>query len=471
MLKRNVVVLISAVVVISMVFRVGLTAQTITGKLSLLSSGKVKLMGFEGWNHYDIDSSAVAADGTFRMNYLQANYGMGYLIAEDNKPFFVILSGEDIDLGGESFASAETIEILKGKENQFFEQYAKEHPRREQTLSAWIYLRRIYEADHLFDSQENPKQAIETEIHRIRHEDKDFLSSLPPKSFVSWYLPIRKLISSVSVVAQYRSEEIPESIAAFRALDYTDERLYKSGLLSDAIESHFWLIENSGRGLDSVYVEMKTSIDHLMENLLSDEEKFNLITGFLFNLLEKRSLFDASEHLALKVLNETRCTIDNNLASQMESYRAMKTGTIAPDFAFQEDCLAPGFASTAAPQKLSDIKSKYTVVVVGASWCPACSDELFQIVRLYDKWKTHGLEVVFVSLDEDRQVFRNFAGTFPFMSICDYQKWESPIVKVYHVFATPTMYLLNDKREILLRPNSVSHLDSWVDWYLVQGNR
>jgi hypothetical protein len=79
--------------------------------------------------------------------------------------------------------------------------------------------------------------------------------------------------------------------------------------------------------------------------------------------------------------------------------------------------------------------------------------------------------VVFVSLDEDKQSFRNFAGGFPFISICDYQKWDSPVVKAYHVFATPTMYLLDSNREILLSPNSVRQMDAWVDWFLVQGQR
>jgi hypothetical protein len=79
--------------------------------------------------------------------------------------------------------------------------------------------------------------------------------------------------------------------------------------------------------------------------------------------------------------------------------------------------------------------------------------------------------VVFVSLDTDQQTFNNFAGGFPFISTCDYQKWESPVVQSYHVFATPTMYLLDNKQEILLRPNSVKQMDSWVDWFLVQGNR
>ena len=74
-------------------------------------------------------------------------------------------------------------------------------------------------------------------------------------------MPIPKLVSSVATIAQYRTEEIPESLKAFRTLDYSDARLYKSGLLKDAIESHFWLLENSGKSLDSVFVEMKVSLD------------------------------------------------------------------------------------------------------------------------------------------------------------------------------------------------------------------
>jgi len=81
------------------------------------------------------------------------------------------------------------------------------------------------------------------------------------------------------------------------------------------------------------------------------------------------------------------------------------------------------------------------------------------------------MEVVYVSLDDDKAHFRSYVEIFPFISICDYQKWESPIVKDYYVFGTPTMYLLNDKREILLRPNSVNQMDTWVDWYLIQGNK
>lgn len=170
-------------------------------------------------------------------------------------------------------------------------------------------------------------------------------------------------------------------------------------------------------------------------------------------------------------MNETSCTINSDLAKQLETYRAMKKGSIAPDIFLDKDFVAPGYLVASFPKKLSDKKSNYTVVVFGASWCSKCKEELPEIAKQYATWKAQGVEVVFVSLDEDKTQFNRYATDFPFISICDYKKWESPIAKDYYVFGTPTMFLLNDKREILLRPNSVKQMDAWVDWVLTKGNK
>lgn len=446
--------------------------EKITGTFPPLAGQQIELQGFDGFATYEIARTKIAADGSFTLNYSPGDYGMGYLAGPDKKPFIVIMApGEDLKLTGESLAFTETVSITSGKQNLLFEKYASEHPRREQALSAWGYLERIYTLDSLFAMQQLPKRAIAEEKIRLKAEDSLFLAGLDPQLYTHWYLPLRKLVSSVAAIAQYRTEEIPYAIASFRSIDHTDQRLWKSGLLRDVIDSHFWLIENSGRPLDSVFLEMNLSIDIIVDNLIRDENKFNEITDYLFRLLERRSLFQSSEYLALKVLNEVSCTIDSDLAKQLESYRAMKKGNIAPDFDFKVDILAPGYISASMPQKLSDIKSKYTVLVFGASWCPACAQDLSQIAALYPKWKKHGVEVVFISLDEEKERFRAFSTPFHFISVCDYGKWESPMAQAYHVFATPTIYLLDDKREILLRPGSVKQMDAWVDWFLVEGKR
>jgi thiol-disulfide isomerase/thioredoxin len=447
-----------------------LSAQTIAGHLSLLPNQPIKLEGFHGLKSYIISENTSDSTGNFTLKYSKSDHGMGILTSTDGKAYYVLLTDEDVQIKGQALSMPETLQFTKGRNNQLFEQYAQEHALRERAISAWLYLEKMYTIDSMFSNQQKTLKAITAEKKRIKDEDSLFLARLPKDSYVKWFLPTRKLLSSVSVVAQFRPEEIPATIAAFRAMDYTDARLYKSGFLKDAIEGHFWLIENSGRPLDTVFVEMKQSIDAMMVHLTKDNKILNEVTEHLFNLLERHSLFRASEYLALKVLNETSCTIDSDLAKQLESYRAMKVGNLAPDINFGSDLVAPEYTSD-LPKKLSDINRKYTVIVFGASWCPKCTEELPEISKLYSKWKEHGMEVVYISLDEDKKMFDTFVKDFLFISTCDYKKWKGDIVQDYYVFATPTMFLLDSNRQIILRPNSVKQVDAWVDWVLDQGNK
>lgn len=454
-----------ALFILTCLLQAGISAQTISGDFSLLANQEIRLEGFNGLKSYLIGATKIDEKGHFKLNYSKSDYGIGYLISADDMPLFVILSGEEIVLKGEALSYMETIQVLEGKENKLFEQYASEHPKREQAMSAWIYLEKIYTTEKLFSSQKKPNQSIQNEKKRIRQQDDSFLASLPKDSYVSWFLPTRKLVSSVSTVAQQRTEEIPATVAAFRKMDYADQRLFKSGLFKDAIESHFWLLENSGKSLDSVFEEMKTSIDAMLKFLVKDEQKLNEVTDYLFELLERHSLFQASEYLALKVLNDESCKISDDLAKQLETYRVMKVGNTAPDFRFEGKKMMLG-SEIKAEVKLSDLKSEYTLVVFGASWCSTCAKEIPLIKEKYLSWKMNGLETVFISLDKEETEFTNFVKDFPFLSSCDFKSWESKAVKDYYVFAAPTLYLLDKDRKIVLRPNSFEHVDAWVKYSL-----
>jgi len=458
-----------SLLIISLLSLNAFAQHSITGSFPFLASQHVRLIGFEGFDIYVIDSTKVSEQGVFTLKYADKDRGMGYLVAEDNKAYFVVLANENIQLKGEVLSVVESIVTLSGKENQLFVQYATEHPKREQTLSAWNYLQKIYQVDSLFAIQKHPQQAIEREMQRIKQEDLDFLNHLDTNTYISWFLPIRKLVSSVSIVAQYRTEEIPASLAAFRNIDYTDNRLYKSGLYKDGIDSQFWLIENMGQPLDSVYKEMDVSIDCLLANLSGNKKKFNEITKYLFHLLEKRSLYSASEHLAIKVLTQNSCTLNDDLAKQLESYRAMKVGNTAPDIIFSGDIFRSD-SMINEPKQLSDIQADYKIVIFGASWCPKCGEELGQLLPLYQKWKSKGVEVVFVSLDTDKAMFKNFSSVFPFISMCNYKKWDTQAAKDYFVFATPTLFFLDSNQNIILRPNSVMQVDAWIDYYIKENN-
>lgn len=445
--------------------------QQITGNFSALPVQTLRLQGFDGFNLYPIDSTQTDALGAFRLHFSAQDYGMALLQATESKPLIVLLADESIVITGEAPGILETLTISQGKQNQALERYVSEQVRREQALSAWNYLEKIYTQDTFFSVHRSPIQAIENEKQRIQKEETRFLEDLPSDSYVRWFLPIRKLISNLPVVAQHHPEDIPATREALRSINYADARLYKSGLFKESLENHVLFIENTSFSLDAVYENLNTSIDIIVEQLQGDEAKFNKVTDYLFQLLESRSLFISSEYLALKVLNEVSCSLDSDLSKQLETYRAMKKGNIAPDITFCESSFMPGYKTEDSPSKLSDLNSPYTLVVFGSSWCPQCAKDVPSMAALYPKWKAQGLELVFVSLDDERSAFQQFAKDFPFISTCDFKKWDSPIAQDYYVFATPTMFLLDDKREIVLRPTSVKQMEAWVAWFLVQGNR
>lgn len=205
----------------------------------------------------------------------------------------------------------------------------------------------------------------------------------------------------------------------------------------------------------------------MVSQLSANTVLLNEIMDYMFDLLEKRSLFTAAEHLALSLLNNHEDKLSDRLSDKLETYPAMRIGNTAPDVEFPDGTIRPEGITAG---RLSEITSDYVLVVFAAGWCPNCQAMIPELASKYSAWKKQGLEVVMVSLDHTRDSFGRFASGFPFISTNDLKGWDSPIVSAYHVHSIPSMFLLDCDRKILLRPNSVQHMDAWVDWYLVQGN-
>jgi thiol-disulfide isomerase/thioredoxin len=442
-----------------------LLAQTVSGTFPSLANQMLRLEGTKGFDTYSIGNTKADEKGQFMLTYSPQDYGVAFLAGEDKKPFVVILEKSGVRLEGQILSEASSIRILEGQENRWFEQYTQEHGKREQALSAWGYLQNLYQNDPYFVKQQVPNQAIQTELLRIQREDEAFIGSLPTDSFVRWFLPIRKLVSSVGAVAQYRTEELPETVKAFRTLDYADPRLAKTGLFRDVFESQFWLLENSGGSLDEIYQKMELSLDAILTTLEKDELRYNEVVGYVVELLERRSLMQAAEYLALRVLEQNKVSLQPSLARQLEGYRAMKVGVSVPEIQFAGDILRQGNPIT-HPTRLTEVVAPYRLVIFGASWCPACTEEMTQLIPLYEKWNKLGLEAIFVSLDTDPTAFQAYSEGMPFIAYSDYKKWDTQAVADYYVSSSPSFYLIDQSGKLLLRPQSVKQIDAWIDWKL-----
>ena len=256
--------------------------------------------------------------------------------------------------------------------------------------------------------------------------------------------------------------EIQSSKNPFLNIIYSNSQIYSSGLIYDIIEKQFWSIQKSGLDEATRYKELVASVDIILDSVKKNDKVYNDLTKYLFQYFEKYSLFNASEYIALKALSQKEVALNSGLVNKLESYRKMKVGNRAPNFELLGDVFKNGSAVKASIH-LSDIKTKYKLVIFGGSWCNQCRTEMIQLLPRYNNWKAKGIEVVFVSLDTDKKEFENFITPFPFYSACDYKKWDTQAAKDYYVSSSPTIFLLDSNNKIILRPPTVASLDSWLE--------
>ncbi len=105
--------------------------------------------------------------------------------------------------------------------------------------------------------------------------------------------------------------------------------------------------------------------------------------------------------------------------------------------------------------RLSDYQGKYVVLVFWASWCPACREEMPNIVRLHRMGKELNLEVISVALDrkdgEDhlrKEVAKHF---IKFPVIWEASEGRSELAKAWGVTGTPTSFLIDPQGIILAK--------------------
>ena len=116
-------------------------------------------------------------------------------------------------------------------------------------------------------------------------------------------------------------------------------------------------------------------------------------------------------------------------------------------------------------QKLSEIKTN-KLVVFGASWCPNCKTDALELLKFYDSWKEKNVEIIYISIDTDKTAFETAYKNAPWQTYCDYKGWETKAAKEYYISGTPTYFLLDVDNKILVRPNSVAHANTWIEYKL-----
>jgi peroxiredoxin len=120
------------------------------------------------------------------------------------------------------------------------------------------------------------------------------------------------------------------------------------------------------------------------------------------------------------------------------------------------DHQAPDFSITGIDGKtikLSDYKGKYVMLDFWASWCVPCRKENPNVVKLYQQYHSKGLNIIGISLDEDKGAWQKAINDdhLTWTHGSELKNFNGPTVERYQVQAIPSNFILDPNGKIIAK--------------------
>lgn len=94
---------------------------------------------------------------------------------------------------------------------------------------------------------------------------------------------------------------------------------------------------------------------------------------------------------------------------------------------------------------LSSFRGKVVLLDFWASWCGPCRRSNPKLIKLYNKFKSQGFEIVAVSLDKGKMSWLDAVkdDKLPYTQMIDSRSGDSSVASAYGIFQIPTQFLID----------------------------
>lgn len=100
---------------------------------------------------------------------------------------------------------------------------------------------------------------------------------------------------------------------------------------------------------------------------------------------------------------------------------------------------------------LESFKGKVIVLDFWASWCRPCREANKDLVKLYSKYQSKGLEIFSVSIDENAKDWRKAIARdrITWRQVNDPRGWDAQTAIRWNIYQLPTTYLINKRGDVV----------------------
>ncbi len=429
-----------------------LNAQNIHIKVDGLLTNEVFLQAYHGSDLRSMDTARVLDDDIYfeNKNYPEGLYSLvmgdpedAALFKTEVSAFDFIISNENISLKTSYFDPVKSMKVIQSSDNDLFFDYLKYNVSYRTKLGSLLGLLTYYSNMDQFYPD------LRHEIIRLQKEYNDKLISMftgTDHDFIIAYLTF--------MLEPVYDPDLGLSIRDFMKdnfldpVDFTSPDLIRSPAISQKIIAYLSFYTNQEFSQIEQEESFITAVDIIMDEVIYDQEVYDFVLNFLIEGFEKFQMEKVLVHIADNHLSG-ECETDSEkiLQERLIAYQEMSVGKVVKNIHLLNE--------RDEPVSLTDIQNEYTLIIFWAAWCPHCNKLISSLSDWYKKEaEQYDIEVFAVSIDTSKADWEEmvYINDLEWINTIEPKGWEGKVSRQYNLYATPTMFLINRKREIVAKP-------------------
>jgi peroxiredoxin len=383
-----------------------------------------------------------------------------------NKYFdFVMDEGQNFSIQTDTADFIKTMKVKGSDENKFFYEYQNFISGKQKLIEP---LQTIYK--RVKDQNPDSAKLVQDKMTAIDKEVKEYKTNFiknNPKTFVA------KLFKAMEEPEIPDAPILPngkkDTTFAYRYykshffdnFDLTDDRLLRSPIFHNKIKQY--LEKLTPQTPDSIAV----SADYLVEKARPNQEVFKYLVYWITYTYESSKIM-GMDAVFVHMVDKYYVTKQAFWLDSTQYYKITKRGAeLKPVLIGKKAPMVNMADSTGKYISLYDVKAKYTVVIFWDHGCGHCKKEIPKLLDAYEKkLKAKGVEIYAIETENKPDEWKKFIQEYKlhWINVHEPDDYKRAVTKkIYDIYSTPVIYLLDDKKVIRAKRIESEQLEGIID--------
>ena len=424
------------IILLTLCFGVLNAQETVSIKANMKDCGsKLGLFEFKAVDFVPIQEVNASEDGSFEFQLKTEGPRLLYVGIRPNKVLPVMVGPEKTFSIEGSCRYASRSKISDSPLNGYY--IAMKNEMNSIKRDNNILMRKMVKAQ----AQSEKDQAI-AELKKLDERKMRFLDSMKQaQPFIAKVLALNTYLSYPNNQGSYNNEVEYFGNEFFRFADLKDPAYSQMPVLYDA----FYDYTNTMLTVNLPNEMLAQFINSHLSKTPPNSAAHQYALGGIMRAMDrnKHDLYGTYAKLFINTYKAELPQITAGIERRYNVLTQFQVGKVAPDFTQN--------TPEGEELKLSDLRGKYILIDFWASWCGPCRRENPNVVRMYDKYKAKGFDILGVSLDRDqgRWLKAIEQDQLGWLHVSDLKGWQNAVAKQYNITSIPKTILLDPEGKII----------------------